>query len=213
MPDDNQIQEVTAPIVPADSPEETKTTETSEITSSVTSSQPNGSNPSDLPPEAQKSPANDSVIIPVESDNLGPNQPESDTPEPQKVAEIPESGQFQAEPNPESVQMDLTQPPPSVPAALTPPAPQPQSPAQQDQTGFIRALLAKAQVKIQFNKQKKLDKIMLFAQKKKIIANEDVQLFLHVSSATATRYLVKLVQQGQLARVGSPRDAKYQFLH
>jgi Fic family protein len=98
-------------------------------------------------------------------------------------------------------------------AAQTPPVPQQQSPTQQDQAGFIRALLAKAQAKIQSNKQKKLDKIVLFAQKKKIIANEDVQKLLRVSDATATRYLVKLVQQNRLSRVGSPRDAKYQFLH
>ena len=102
---------------------------------------------------------------------------------------------------------------PSAPAPQTPQAPQMQSPAQSDQSGFIRALLAKAQAKIQSNKQKKLDKIILFAQKKKIVANEDIQLLLHKSSATATRYLVKLVQQGRLARVGNPRDAKYQFLH
>jgi Fic family protein len=73
-------------------------------------------------------------------------------------------------------------------------------------------LLAKAQAKIQSNKQKKLDKIAQFAQKKQIIANEDIQKLLHISSATATRYMVKLVEQGRLARVGSPRDAKYQFV-
>ena len=87
-----------------------------------------------------------------------------------------------------------------------------QSSAQQDQRGFIHALLVKAQAKIQSNKQKKLDKIILFAQKKKIFANEDIQKLLHISSATTTRYMVKLVEQGRLARIGSPRDAKYQFV-
>ena len=74
-------------------------------------------------------------------------------------------------------------------------------------------LLARANAKIQSNKQKKLDKIIQLAQKKQIITNDDVQKLLRVSDATATRYLVKLVEQGRLARVGSPRDAKYQFLH
>ena len=92
------------------------------------------------------------------------------------------------------------------------PAPQPQSLAQQDQKGFIRTLLAKAQAKIQFNKQKKLEKLMELAQKKKTITNSDVQKLLRVSDRTATRYLVKLVQQGRLLRVGDPRDAKYQFV-
>jgi hypothetical protein len=163
---------------------------------SEVSSQPNGSTPTDLPSEALESPISVPASIPVESQNGGVNQPEGDTTEPSNEPSISESVQSQ-----------------SAPAALTPPTPQPQSPAQQDQAGFIRALLAKAQAKIQSNKQKKLDKIILFTQKKKIVANEDIQKLLHVSSATATRYLVRLVQQGRLARVGNPRDAKYQFLH
>jgi hypothetical protein len=104
---------------------------------------------------------------------------------------------------------DIPQP---APTPQTPQAPQPLSSAQSDQTGFIRALLVKAQAKIQFNKQKKLEKIILLAQKKKIITNDDVQKLLYVSDATTTRYLVKLVQEGRLARAGNPRDAKYQFV-
>jgi len=87
---------------------------------------------------------------------------------------------------------------------------------QQDQTGlihgFVQALLVKAQAKIQFNKQKKLDKLVRFAQEKGIVTNDDVQKLLRVSDATATRYLMKLVEQGRLTRVGNLRDAKYQFL-
>lgn len=163
------------------------------------SSQPKGSIPTDLPSEAPESAIDAPAPIPVEDQNSGVNQPESE------VLEAPISEPVQ----PISAQSV----PASAPAALTLQTPQSQSPAQQDQTGFIRALLAKAQAKIQSNKQKKLDKIILFAQKKKVIANEDIQKLLHVSSATATRYLVNLVQQGRLARMGSPRDAKYQFLH
>ena len=158
------------------------------------SSQPNGYTPIDLPSDAPESPISVPAPIPVESQNGGINQPESEVPE----ASILESVQASA--------------PASAPALQTSPTPQPQSPAQQDQTGFIRALLAKAQAKIQSNKQKKLDKIIQYAQKKKIIANEDIHKLLHVSSATATRYLVKLVQQGRLARIGNPRDARYQFV-
>jgi hypothetical protein len=166
------------------------------------SSQPNGSTPTDLPSEAPESPISAPDPIPVESQNGGVNQPESDTVEPSNEPSDSEPVQSQSAPAPAS-----------APAAQAPLAPQPQSPAQQDQTGFIRALLAKANAKIQSNKQKKLDKIILLAQNKKVIANEDVQRLLRVSDATATRYLVKLVQQGRLSRVGNPRDAKYQFLH
>lgn len=103
-------------------------------------------------------------------------------------------------------------PPPSAPTPQASDATQTQSLVQQDERGFIKSLLVKAQAKIQFNKQKKLEKIIQLAQKKQDITNNDVQKLLRVSDATATRYLVKLVQQGYLARVGSPRDGKYQFL-
>ncbi len=111
--------------------------------------------------------------------------------------------------NSEPIQTTSTQP---APAPLSSTTPQTQSLAQQDEHGFIRSLLIKAQAKIQFNKQKKLEKIIQLAQKKGIITNDDVQKFLYVSDATATRYLVKLAQQGHLTRVGSPRNAKYQFV-
>jgi Fic family protein len=100
----------------------------------------------------------------------------------------------------------------SAPAPQTSIASQPQSLAQQDQIGFIRALLVKANAKLHSNRQKKLDNLMLMAQKKRIITNDDVQKLLRVSDATATRYLVKLVEQGRLARAGNPHDAKYQFV-
>jgi len=195
MDDDQNIPAAPVAEVPAQAPEPAPTPVEPE------SSQPNGSTPTDLPPEAPESPISAPAPIPVEDQNGGVNQPENEVSEAPKEAPILEP-----------VQPVPTQSVPSAPAAQTPQAPQSQSPAQQDQTGFIHALLARAQAKIQSNKQKKLDKIILFAQKKKIIANEDIQKLLHVSSATATRYSVKLVQQGRLLRVGNPRDAKYQFV-
>ena len=185
------------------------------------SGQSNGSTPTDLPPEAPESPTSDPASTPVESANSGLNQSESEgSDEPIPAPNEPETPvDNQSTPvndNPpisEPVQPTPVQSAPvTAPTPPTPPAPQPQSSAQQDQSGFISSLLIKAQAKIQSNKQKKLDKIMLFAQKKKIFANEDIQKLLHISSATATRYMVKLVEQGRLVRVGSPRDAKYQFV-
>jgi hypothetical protein len=166
-----------------------------------------------MPPEAPESSINDSINAPVEDQNKGVNQSEGEGAVEPISAPIEQETPVNDRSISEPVQSaSVKSAPMSAPTPLTSTASQPQSPAQQDQTGFIRILLAKAQAKIQSNKQKKLDKIILFAQKKKIIANEDVQKILHISSATATRYLVKLVQQGHLARVGNPRDAKYQFL-
>ena len=198
MPDDNQTQDAITPVVPANPPEDAESSETTEIPNSAISDQPDGSKPSDLPPEAPESSINAPSNVPVEDQNQGLKQSESKSVEPSKEPEMTESSP-----------VTPAQP---APAPQTSAAPQSQSLAQQDQVGFIRSLLAKAQAKIQSNKQKKLDKIIQFAQKKKIVANEDIQLLLHVSSATATRYLVKLVEQSRLARVGNPRDAKYQFL-
>jgi len=131
--------------------------------------------------------------------NGGVNQSESKLAEPSK------------EPQTEAVSASPVQSMPA-PAPQTSDASQTQLRTQQDQKGFIRTLLAKAQAKIQFNKQKKLEKLMELAQKTKTVANIDVQKLLRVSDRTATRYLVKLVQQGRLVRVGDPRDAKYQFM-
>jgi hypothetical protein len=102
--------------------------------------------------------------------------------------------------------------PSSAPTPQTPIAPQPQPSAQQNQTSFIRALLAKANAKLGSNRQKKLDKVMLLAQKKGFITNEQAQDLLHCSDATATRYLSKLVQQGRLNRTDGSHWVKYIFV-
>lgn len=146
------------------------------------SSQPNGSTPIDLPPEAPESPTDAPTPVPVESQNGGVNQPESEVPE------VPISEPVQPVP---------------VPSA---PAAQAQSPAQQDQTGFIRALLAKANAKIQSNRQRKLELLMQSVSKRGKIDNREAQKFLRISDKTAERYLNKLVTQGRLKRSGAGRD-------
>jgi len=150
------------------------------------------------------------VSVPADPipESPAPETVQTETP----VIEVMPASTQVSESVPVSVDEKLPEPTSSAPAPQPPQAPQLQSLAQQDQRGFIRSLLVKAQAKIQFNKQKKLDKIIQLAQKKQIITNDDVQKLLRVSDATATRYLVKLVQQGHLARTGNPRDAKYQFL-
>jgi len=212
---DDQTQDVTAPVAaPEIAPTPTP----------VNSSQSAGSGPADVPLEAPESPINEEGSVAVKDDNSGSNSPKGegsetaqnaenpvlDTPEPAAVVQQTSAGNsaVSVPAQPASVQTVSV----SAPTPLTPPTFRPQSSAQPSQPGFIAALLAKANAKIQSHKQKKLNEIILFAQKKKIFANEDVQKLLHVSSATATRYLVTLVQQGHLTRVGSPRDAKYQFV-
>lgn len=65
-----------------------------------------------------------------------------------------------------------------------------------------RELLVKARAKIQTKKQQKLEKILTLFEKKAKIVNDDVEKLLHVSDATALRYLNQLVKQGKITREG-----------
>jgi len=69
-------------------------------------------------------------------------------------------------------------------------------------TDRFRALFAKAREVIQFRKRKKLDRIMTLFLKKSHITNDDIEKFLHVSDATAGRYLSILEKEGKIKRHG-----------
>jgi predicted HTH transcriptional regulator len=66
----------------------------------------------------------------------------------------------------------------------------------------VRDLLTKARVSIQDRKRKKRDKIMLALTTKTKITNDEVEKLLHVSDATATRYLSALEKEGKIKQVG-----------
>jgi len=69
-------------------------------------------------------------------------------------------------------------------------------------SSLARELLITARNAIQFRKRKKLDRVMsLFLQKSKI-TNDEVEKFLHVSDATATRYLSILEKEGKIKQSG-----------
>ena len=63
-------------------------------------------------------------------------------------------------------------------------------------------LLIKARNVIQFRKRKKLDRVMSMFLNQSKITNDEVEKFLHVSDATATRYLSQLEQEGKIKQVG-----------
>jgi hypothetical protein len=185
------------------------------------SSQPNGSTPTNLPPTAPESATDASSPVPVEYQNPPINQPESNEPEgselePNEPQALVNDQSIPVNDNPpisEPIQLPPVQSAPvSAPTPQTPIAQQTQPSALENQTSFIRALLAKANAKLGSNRQKKLDKIMLTAQKKGFITNEQAQELLHCSDATATRYLSKLVQQGRLNRTDGSHWVKYIFV-
>lgn len=65
-----------------------------------------------------------------------------------------------------------------------------------------REFLGKARVAIQDRKRKKRDKIMEMLTTKTKITNDEVEKLLHVSDATATRYLSALEKEGKIIQVG-----------
>ena len=74
---------------------------------------------------------------------------------------------------------------------------------------FLRRLLIKAQESIQFRKRKKLDKIMSMFETKSKITNDEVEKLIHVSDATATRYLTILKQENKIKQEGKTGKAVF----
>ncbi|MEK9153550.1 MAG: hypothetical protein AAB723_03060 [Patescibacteria group bacterium] len=68
-------------------------------------------------------------------------------------------------------------------------------------------LLVKARNAIQFRKIKKLDKILNLFAKRTSITNNEVEKLLHVSDATATRYLSILEKEGKIKQTGKTGHA------
>ena len=75
-------------------------------------------------------------------------------------------------------------------------------PSQTPAPSFIEDLLVRARSAIQTRKRKKLDAVMTLFGKRSGITNDEVEKFLHVSDATATRYLSILEKEGKVRQAG-----------
>ena len=62
------------------------------------------------------------------------------------------------------------------------------------------------------HREEHLAKILTLARAKKFITNDAIEKLLHVSDATASRYLRLLVQRGQLLKEGNGRGVKYRIV-
>lgn len=63
-------------------------------------------------------------------------------------------------------------------------------------------------------KRQNLEKILALTKEKTEVTNDDVQYSLHVSNATAERYLHELESEGKLIQIGQVgRAVKYQLKH
>ena len=151
---------------------------------------PMDSEPAEVPSEALESSPNDFSVksndIPLS--NSTPTEAENE----------PKTEEKQAEnnPNPEPVSEPVQAIEPSTAQIPV------NEPLTQNKSSLARELLITARNAIQFRKRKKLDKVMsLFLQQSKI-TNDEVEKFLHVSDATATRYLSILEKEGKIKQNG-----------
>ncbi len=142
---------------------------------------------SSTPPADTQAPPSEPVSAPV-------TEP---TPPPEAVAPAPETP-----PTETPAQAEVSEPVPEpTPAQQSNPEPQ-----QSSSTPTVPALhgdIAKARAKIQETKHKKLDKIMAKLSERGKITNDEVEKLLHVSDATATRYLQALEKENKIKQTGS----------
>ena len=142
------------------------------------------------------SPAEEPVTPPMEAP-LAPAGPEAEQGEPEtQTAQIPASEPLPPEPEP-IAPTPAPEPPQATTSASATPAP----------THNSRDLLVKARATIQDRKRKKLEKIMEALNTKGKITNDEVEKLLHVSDATATRYLSALEKEGKIQQVGKTGKA------
>ena len=160
--------------------------------------------PEPTPPEpAQEAPA--AVEMPI------PAPAEATAPETTPVAQNSVEPTQTAQPETQTAQMGRSEPlpAPSEPLPNQQPASQPSVPAQVAApiVHLGRDVLTKARATIQDRKHKKLEKILEALTVKGKITNDEVEKLLHVSDATATRYLSELEKEGKIQQVGKTGKA------
>ena len=182
MPDSNTTSD---PTTPSETPVSEETPVSPDTTESIPATT---SEPSDMPLVAPEALPTNADMPQANNDNPEPTITESQPSEP----ENPDSTEIipeQSEPS-NTTQTQTPQMPANEPFVTV------QNPS------FLRRLLVKAQESIQFRKRKKLDKIMSMFETKSKITNDEVEKLLHVSDATATRYLTVLKQENKIKQEG-----------
>ena len=149
-----------------------------------------------VPPVVPESPTEAESAVPVNSDNEQINPVESENLAPKQTAQIDNSSENEASTpasKPETAQMGRNEP---FDLAHDKP--------------LGREVLVKAREVIQNKKRKKLDSILTLFTKQTKITNDEVEKLLHVSDATATRYLSILEQGGKIKQEGrTGRNVSY----
>jgi len=166
---------------------------------------PIDSEPAEVPSEALESPPND---FSVKSNDIPPS---NSTPAEVVNEPKPEEKSAPNEPNPEPVSEPVESlKPETAQIPVSEPLEEPET-SQHEQAepvreiskqSLARQLLITARNAIQFRKRKKLDRVMSLFLKHSKITNDEVEKFLHVSDATATRYLSQLEKENKIKQTG-----------
>ena len=197
MPDDQNSQNP----IPTENPSPTSPQEPTEPAPINTAY----SEPSDAPPEAPESSPSDfemkSTDIPL-SDSI-PTEAEEEPKIEEKQAQNEPIAEPVSEPNqapePQTAQTSVNEPLEKPEISQNEQA---KPVSENSKSSLARQLLISARNAIQFRKRKKLNKVMSLFLKHSKITNDEVEKFLHVSDATATRYLSILEKENKIKQVG-----------
>lgn len=161
--------------------------------------------PAGAPPQAETAqiPVNEPLSEPIpeptpQAEASAPSEPAQPVSEVAQEPSPTPAEQTQSEP-PEIPEVEAPKPQAAATAAQSVPA----NPALNTSPQAARELLVKARAKVQTQKQKKLDKIMVETEKHGKITNDEVEKLLRCSDATASRYLSALEKQGKIKKVGT----------
>ena len=174
-------------------PTEQGTENTAHSEPSVASPEALESSPSDFSVKSNDIPPSNSTLTEAE------NEPKTE----EKQAENESSSEPVSQPEeaskPETAQIPVNEP---LEKPETSQNEQAKPVRENSKPSLARELLITARNAIQFRKRKKLDRVMSLFLKQSKITNDDVEKFLHVSDATATRYLSILEKENKIKQVG-----------
>jgi hypothetical protein len=176
---------------PTESPSETET-EAEPVAGTLPAEiKPVETTPEELPPSAslpeEKPPASsESVTEEVKPEISEPIKTETKPTE--QIPEVKPESKQETKPEPEQ--------PKQIPEVI------PAVAVISKSKSLARELLVKARNMIQFRKRKKLDKVMTLFAKQTKITNDEVEKLMHVSDATATRYLNTLEKENKIKQTG-----------
>jgi len=225
-PTENQNYEINSIPSSPQEPTEQGTENTAHSEPSVTPPEALESSPSDFSVKSNDIPPSNSTLTEAENELKTEAKQAEHEPSPEPIpASTQGSGEAKSEPveapKTRTAQISTNEPLKSKPEELPPSASLPEekppaSPELKSQTltsteamppvvssfNHMRKLQVKEQLAIKNKKRKKLDLVMTLFLKKSKITNDEVEKFLHVSDATATRYLSILEKEGKIKQSG-----------